>query len=198
MSKPTVACDLDLTLARTTETAAKLLGVDPPLTFSSYTEPFERFGKAAYLNAIWHSWTIRPNEIPPMETDVAEQTARLQEATQTFDVVTAHPSGMMGVDEGKQAWLERHGVSYDSYRSVEGDKQQLGYDYYIDNNPHLVERVNEYPSDATVLLYDQPHNAERSSANLSPDSQTTDNKNAQGEYVRVQTLGDALREITSG
>lgn len=176
--QPRVALDLDLTLADTLAVASELLGAEERITFDSYSEPFDRFGKVAYLNAIWHSWTIRPEEIPPLECDVSETTWRLSDLTEQLDIVTAHPEGIYGLNESKQAWLDNHGIFYDRYRSVEGDKQELGYDIYIDNNPHLVERVNESDCEAAVFLYDQPHNRE------------TD-----GSSLRIETLRDAVAAI---
>ena len=149
-----VALDLDSTLARTLDVALDLMGEDGYSydDFEHWDWPLEEFGDTRFLNAAWHAWTIRPDEIEPFESNVAALTEQLYTAVERLDIVTKHPDGMFGVDEGKWRWLDRHNVFYDEYRSVDRSKDNFLYDLYIDDNPNLVK------TDATVMLYDQPYN----------------------------------------
>lgn len=150
-----VALDLDSTLAATSTTAFDLMDEDYTYDdITSWSWGTDKFGTARYLNALWHAWTIRPEEIPPMEDGLQGTTAHIHDRVDQLDVVTAHPDGMMGVDDGKKQWLEDHGIVYDYYVPVDEDKADLDYDVYIDDKPTLAQN----PGDATVLLRDQPYN----------------------------------------
>ncbi|MDB9247408.1 hypothetical protein PN419_00100 [Halorubrum ezzemoulense] len=181
-----VALDVDSTLAATSETAFDLLGVGGEYSYGdieSWTWGLDTFGEAAYLNALWHAWSIREHDIEPTEPNLRDKTAALTPLADTLDVVTAHPQdGLMGVDEGKQRWLKRHEVFYDEYNSVEGNKHELDYDVYIDDSPRLAERVVEHDA-GEMLLYDQPYNRDD---NIAVDP---------SEYKRVWSLSDAATYI---
>ena len=183
--KPSIAVDLDSTLAETLDVATDLLGVDYEYSeFSSWDEPIEKFGPTAFLNAVWHAWTIRPDEIEPTEPNVDATMLALSERASRLDVVTAHPQrDILGLDSSKRQWLDDQGITYNAYRSVHGDKHSLGYDIYVDNNPNLVEEAHEAGVDADVYLYAQPHN-------------TPDQVDAPDEaYTRVESLREVLREV---
>ena len=169
-----VALDVDSTLACTLDVALALMGEDGYSydDFEHWDWPLEQFGHARFLNSAWHAWTIRPDEIEPMEPNVGPLTEQLYTAVDKLDIVTKHPGGMIGVDEGKQQWLDEHNVVYDEYRSVDREKSDLEYDVYIDDNPNLVER------DATVIVYDQPYNQHVSG------------------FARVESLAEAYTVLT--
>jgi hypothetical protein len=179
-SEPRVAIDLDSTLANTLAVACELIGYEYQPTFSSLEDPIDQFGEAKFLNAVWHAWTIRPERISPTEPLISLTTEHLHALSEQLDVVTAHPQReILGLDENKRQWLHDHDIAFDEYRSVAGDKHELGYDVIIDNNPNLPERAAE--TDVTVLLYDQPHN-----------------RDADGEYTRIESLSGAIPMISDG
>lgn len=150
-----VALDLDSTLAATSTTAFDLMDEDYTYDdITSWSWGTDKFGTSRYLNAL--AWTIRPESIPPMEDNLAETTALLHDFVSQLDVVTAHPDGMMGVDDGKQQWLEDQNISFDNYQSLNGSKFDLDYDFYVDDNPELAEQA--FGSDSFVFLKDQPYN----------------------------------------
>lgn len=151
-----VALDLDSTLAATSTAAFELMDEDYSYDdINSWSWGIDKFGKAKYLNSMWHAWTICPMKIPPMESGLYWTTKWLYDSVDQLDIVTAHPSGMLGVDEGKQNWLNKHAIVHDEYRSVDGAKEDLDYDIYIDDKPALAENVE----DGIVLLRDQPYNS---------------------------------------
>lgn len=59
-------------------------------------------------------------------------------------------------------WLEKNGlyecIHYDNIISVDGsetEKAELGYDFYIDDNPYLIDELDTHQS---LLLYHRPYN----------------------------------------
>lgn len=182
----TLALDMDSTLAATCDVAFDLLlgdnhdyGYDD---IESWSWGIERFGQAAYLNALWHAWTLRPMEVPTMEPALWRKT---QELAQKFkvDVVTKN-ADHMGIAEGKRKWLDQNAIAYSELHVLDANgnvsKSELGYDAYIDDSPHLPKRVNEDEPDAEVFLIDHEYN-----------------QDAAGDYVRVGNVGDVL-DLTSG
>lgn len=179
---PTVAFDVDSTLARTCDVAFKLLGVENKYSYddiSSWKWGLETFGKAAYLNALWHAWTIRGYEIEPFSEYVEDQTKSLKACTESLDIVTAHPENALGITDAKVRWMKRHRISYDEMR-VKSDKHLLDYDIIVDDNPNLPENAATVDNTPEVLLYNQPYN-----------------RNAAGEYTRIASLDGALEYINS-
>jgi hypothetical protein len=180
--RPRIALDLDSTLAKTSDVAFDLLcGPNHDYTYEdieSWSWGFDEFGKAAYLNALWHAWTLRPGDITPTETDISQTTSQLREYAAQLDVVTAHPQdGLLGVDENKQQWLDDWDIHYDEYHSVSGDKHELEYDIYIDDSPKTAEEVAQR-DDATLYLYNQPYN-----------------QDVTGDYVRVNTIYAVMGDL---
>lgn len=174
-----VALDLDSTLADTLLTVFDILD-EPQYGYADsihWDWPIEEFGRDRFLNAAWHVWSIRRDDIQPSEPDLRAKTDALKAKCEQLDVVTAHPDHLDVVDHGKQQWLDEHGVCYDDYVSVEGAKHALDYDVYIDDNPKLVEATNSYSSE--VLLYDRPYNRD------------IDDERA----IRVQSIADATRQL---
>ena len=152
-----VALDVDSTLAATSLTAFDLMGVTGYSynDIDSWSWGIETFGKARYLNALWHAWSIRPHEIEPMEQGLAETTAQLSDLVDTVDVVTSHPDDLFGVDKGKQQWLDDHDIVYDEYVQVDGDKHTLDYDIFIDDKYATLEQLDD---DQLGLLIDHEYN----------------------------------------
>lgn len=180
--RPRIALDLDSTLAKTSCVAFDLLcGPAHDYTYDdieSWGWGLDEFGKWPYLNAMWHAWTLRKDDINPTEPELARTTAQLHDYAGQLDVVTAHPQeGLLGVDDHKQQWLAEQEVSYDEYRSVSGGKHELDYDTYIDDSPHTAEDVIQR-DDATMFLYDQPYN-----------------QDVTGGYIRVELLDEVLGQL---
>lgn len=175
-----IALDLDSTLAATCVTAFDLLN-ETGYSYDdieSWTWGFDEFGKARYLNSMWHAWSLRPLDVPFMEPQVPEAVDQLHDVADRVDVVTAHPDHLMGVSEGKQEWLDTHGIEYDDFITVDGGKETLGYDVYIDDKPTLPESVNETNPEANVFLRDHPYN-----------------RDAGGEYIRVNSLREVAARL---
>lgn len=152
-----VALDLDSTLAATLPTTFDLLETDHTYEdVTSWSWGTDKFGTARFLNAVWHAWTIRPESIAPMEDGIRASVALISNRASQVDVVTKHPDGMLGVDDGKKRWLDKFNIPFDNYVSTSDSKLNLDYDVYIDDNPELAQQVAD--TDATVLLRDHPYN----------------------------------------
>jgi 5'(3')-deoxyribonucleotidase len=172
--KPQLALDFDSVLAATHRTASDLLGVDYDYEdVESWDWPLEKFGTNRALSALWHAWTIRPHEIEPMEPNLSEKVAALH-SKYNVHIVTAHPDHQ-GITEGKQGWLERHGIGHEDFVQVPmgESKAKLGYDVFIDDKPALPSEIDE---SQTVYLRDHPYNRE-----------------VPGSYTRIESITDALK-----
>lgn len=179
MSKPKLSLDHDSTLAATSAVAFDLILGDEKHDFSydnieSWEWGLETFGPARFLSGMWHAWTLRPLEVPPMEPKLAETVADLREHYEVH-IVSSYPDHM-GITEGKQQWLDHHGIEYDDFVPVHDgtSKAELEYDVYVDDKPTLPERVNELRPHAEVFLYDHLYN-----------------QDAEGDYIRVNSLRHA-------
>lgn len=177
-----IALDHDSTLAATATMAFELLGA----TGYSYEDieswgwGLEEFGETAYLNALWHTWTIRPDDVPMMERHVEDPVYKLynHDDVDALDIVTHHPPHT-GISEGKQQWLGRYSIPYDEFVAIESsEKASMDYDVYIDDNPQLPVAVNELSPESTVYLRDQPYN-----------------RDADGEYTRIFSLSDVVDDL---
>jgi len=173
-----IALDFDSTLAATSEVAFDLLcGEDHDYDYDSidsWNWGFKEFGKEAFLSAQWHSWTIRPLNIRPLEPGLPQTVDKLQSNFEV-DIVTAHPDHL-GITDGKKSWLKDRGIEYDNFVVVELDesKADLGYDIYIDDKPTLPAEVNEANPFASTYLIDHQYN-----------------QDAGGNYTRVGSVKDA-------
>lgn len=174
-----LALDHDSTLAATAAVGFDLM-CGPGHCYSyddieTWDWGLERFGPHRYLSALWHAWTLRPLEVPPMEDGLAETVNLLRRQFEVHIVTTVpdHP----GLAEGKQQWLDYHDIVYDDLVVVEPglSKADMDYDVYVDDKPALPKKVNQERPDATVFLRDQPYN-----------------QDAAGDYVRVQSVADIL------
>lgn len=171
----TLALDLDGTLAATHDIAFDLmLGPDHGYTYEdieSWQWGLDEFGAARFLSAIWHSWTLRVDDIRPTEPNISEKVRRLNEGY-TVDVVTANPDHM-GIDDGKEYWLDKHGIEYRELIHVppaQSKGQYFEYDVFVDDKPALPSRVG---NGREVWLKAYPYN-----------------KNVEGEYKRFDSLDE--------
>lgn len=170
-----LALDFDSVLAATHTVASDLIGIDYDYDdIESWGWPLEQFGTERALSALWHAWTIRPQDVPPMEENLSQKVSALH-SKYNVHIVTAHPDHP-GITDGKQDWLDRHGIGHEDFVQVPMDttKAKLGYDVFIDDKPALPERTDE---SQTVYLRDQPYNRE-----------------ANGDYIRINSITDALKK----
>jgi 5'(3')-deoxyribonucleotidase len=180
--KPTIALDFDSTIADTKLVAYKLmLGDDherDPHEATHWDDPIDRFGAERFLSAMWHSWTLRPMDVPVTEPGLPEVVSSLREHYEV-DIVTAQ-ADHMGISEGKKKWLAEKGIDYDNFATVAPTttKAQMGYDIYIDDKPLLPERVNNQRGSSKCYLIDWPYN-----------------QDADGDYIRVDTVAEAAHRL---
>lgn len=174
-----LALDHDSTLAATSEMAFELmLGPDHGYGYEnveSWNWGLDTFGAARFLSGMWHAWTLRPLEVPPMEAGLSDTVDRLRDEYEVH-IVTAHPDHF-GIEDGKKEWLDYHGITYDDFVVVPMDqtKATLGYDVYVDDKPALPAEVNASNPDTEVYLRDQRYN-----------------RDADGEYNRIQAVAEVL------
>lgn len=188
VDKPRLALDFDSTLANTREVAYKLMlgddhdrdATDGP-SLQSWEAPLDTFGAERFLSAMWHTYTLRPLQVPSLEDDLAAKVDALEEVFEV-DIVTAH-GDHMGVTQGKRRWLDHHDIPYNDLVVVdpESTKAHMDYGVYIDDKPGLPEQVNNVDPSAPVYLIDWPYN-----------------QDAPGDYVRVESLAEALRHYVWG
>lgn len=175
-----ISLDLDSTLAATQDVAFDLLeGPDHDLYYDdveSWEWGLEKYGADRYLSALWHAWTLRWEQIDPLEPDLAATVDQFRAAGYTVDVVTAHPDHQ-GISEAKQNWLDEYDIPYDNFvrAKSDGTKADLDYNIYIDDKPSLPEKVDEWDR---VYLLNQPYN-----------------QDAEGDYKRVETVNEVLNRL---
>lgn len=182
MSK--IALDYDSTLAATALVSFDLLGQEADgytyKDIESWSWGLDKFGTARYLSALWHVWTLRPLDVPVMDNTVVNTVKQLCDE-HNVHIVTANPDHL-GIKEGKQKWLAHHQIPFNDehfYQVPSNEtKAKLDYDVFIDDKPHLPERVNDKNSDARVFLRDHRYN-----------------RNAAGEYTRINTLSEVLEYL---
>ena len=183
MTAPRICLDLDSTLARTSDVAFELLcGPDHDYTYDdieSWEWGLREFGNAQYLNALWHAWTLRGDDIEPFPADPEAVTKELSMCGSQLDVVTEHPKHVRGIDEAKRNWLDANNIVYDEYRSLDCSKSELDYDIYIDDKPSLASEL-AFDDTSTVLLYDHRYN-----------------RDVQGPCTRINSLNKAVSCIYS-
>lgn len=178
-----VALDLDSTLAATATTAFDMMGVDASYhDMEDWQWALDEFGEDRFLNAMWHAWTIRPDDVEPMEPNISESVRELYEhdAVDELDIVTRHPSHVTGVTQSKREWLAEHDIPHNDFHAIGFSKADLGYDIYIDDSPQLVREVNRL-EDSRMFLYSQPYN-----------------EGADGEYERIWFINSVCSLIDGG
>lgn len=180
-----VALDFDSVLAETWSVAFDLIcGPDNDYEMSDVEDwdwGFRQFGKEKTLSALWHAWTIRPMDVPPLEEGLQDTVASLRRVWDV-DIVTAHPDHM-GISKGKKRWLEKQNIAYDDFIVAEpgGTKATMGYNVYIDDKPALPAQVDEHSPESQVYLRDQPYN-----------------RGVEGDYIRVNSVEEALNHLVWG
>ena len=96
-----------------------------------------------FMKTINEGWRRHRQHIEPVEDNLAHHFTALIESTDaTVDIVTART----GVEDEMQSWLSDQGITrYEEFISISPfeTKATLGYDYYIDDNPNLAERLGE-------------------------------------------------------
>ena len=65
------------------------------------------------------------------------------------DIVTSRV-----VQSAVKKWLAQHKIPYDNF-VLSKDKQELGYDFYVEDDPYLSEIL---PPGKVLFLYDPPYN----------------------------------------
>jgi 5'(3')-deoxyribonucleotidase len=182
MSK--IALDHDSTLAATGIVAFDLIGDEAAgytyKDIESWSWGLDKFGTARFLSAMWHTWTLRPLEVPLMDNTVVDTVKQLWDEHDVH-IVTANPDHL-GIKDGKQRWITHHEIPCDDdhFYQVPPDttKAKLDYDVFIDDKPYLAERVNEINSDARVFVRDQRYN-----------------RDAPGDYTRINKLSEVLEYL---
>lgn len=178
MDKPQLALDFDSVLAGTWNVAFDLmLGPDHDYSYDDITSwgwGLNKFGEDRALSALWHAWTLRPMDVPPLEENLSQKVAALH-SKYNVHIVTAHPDHP-GISEGKQRWLDERGIGHEDFVVVpmNESKARLGYDVFIDDKPALPA---ECDSSQTVYLRDQPYN-----------------RAAPGDYTRIESITEALEK----
>lgn len=180
-SKPTVAVDLDSTLARTlTEAFALLEGEDHCYEYEDVTSwawPIEKFGKDRFLHAAWNVWSIRPRMVSPIEENLEQKLTRLHQ-NYNIHIVTHQPDKAV-ITDGKKKWLQHQNIPYNRFVPHTGDesKAHLGYKYFIDDKPTLPSACSD---DQTVYLRDQPYNQDTTAP-----------------HIRVKSIEEAVTQLNN-
>lgn len=174
MSDYRLAVDVDGTLAASHELVVDFLnkeyGDELPederfafLQISDYDEIGDYFLKAGispqdFYDILNNKWRESPEEFSFIE-DPYNVEQNLRELNKTFetDIVTMNP-----YPDNIQRWLEENGIEKDKHygRIIslhdEGiEKTDLDYDFYIDDNPNMVDKMEYHHS---LLLYQRPYN----------------------------------------
>lgn len=174
-----LALDLDSTIAGTAEVALDLVNTtDHNWSYDdieSWDWGLDKWGTAAFLSGLWHSWTLRPDQIQPLEKNLSWTVHELQKQF-TVDIVTAHPDHM-GITEGKKQWLADRNIEYNEFVVVDPDtsKAKMDYGVFIDDKPSLVGKMDRYQR---LYLRDQRYNSEK--------------KLPWGDFTRVSTVKEVL------
>jgi len=105
------------------------------------------------LDDAWSEW----ERMPPTEEDVSQQVKLLNELG-TVDIVTGRSART--VEQAKE-WLKTYEIQYNRFVRTESTpaKIRLDYDVFVDDSPHLMERIASR-STALGILYTRPWNRE--------------------------------------
>jgi 5'(3')-deoxyribonucleotidase len=106
-----------------------------------------------FLDILSDGWAHSSDDIPLREPNLTACVRALNDLG-TLDIVTASPANSQDII----LWLDRHGISeYNDFVHVDptATKATLNYDYYIDDKPHLTEKLN---SDQLQYLIIRPYN----------------------------------------
>ena len=156
-----VALDLDSTLAASQNVAFDLLeGPDHDMSYDdieSWNWGPEKYGTETFLSSIWHCWTIRGDEIEPMEPRLSSSVTTLMSRDYEVDVVTQHPDHV-GITKAKRRWLRDQNIPYGELVVVPmgESKIEMDYDIYIDDKPGMMPEMES--EDSELFLIDHSYN----------------------------------------
>lgn len=103
--------------------------------------------KEEFLDVLTDGWNNKWRELNTVTPSSAHAVQILNEIY-SVDIVTARTNA----DEEIIQWLDYNNIPYQGFVSTKTYKERLGYDIYIDDNPHMVGK------DINLYLHDQPWN----------------------------------------
>ena len=171
-----IALDMDSTLAAISTATMAELG-DEDRTYDdieTWNWVIDEYGGDTFFDQFFEIWSERPETIDPLEDNLDDTVSRLRDLGKVHLVTNQRDSD--AVTEGKMQWLDSHGIEVDEFVGVEPgrSKAELNYDVYIDDKPALPGNLNG----EKMYLRDHPYNRE-----------------APGDYVRVNSVKDALLHL---
>jgi 5'(3')-deoxyribonucleotidase len=128
-------------------------GEVPEESMETWGFPSEEI-KEQFLGRITKGWKNEAESIP-LVTDHAPHATRILNSLYNVDIVTARTNA----DEQIISWLNDNNIHYNGFVSTKTYKERLGYDVYIDDNPHMVGE------DTDLFLHDQPWNSQVNAEN---------------------------------
>lgn len=140
----TLALDVDAVLAETHGAFLKLhnseYGTEYSLDDITYWDwPIDEFGYDKFHNMTDNLWQEKWQNIDTCESNVSKKVSKL---SQRFEVhiVTARS----GCDDAIRTWLDLHNIGeFDSFNTGVKNKADKDYDYYIDDNPNMIEQIDD-------------------------------------------------------
>lgn len=118
----------------------------PEETMQSWGFPSEDM-KEKFLGKITEGWKNDTDSIP-LVTEHAPYSIKILYNLYNVDIVTARTNA----DKEIINWLDKNNILYDGFVSTKTYKERLGYDVYIDDNPHMIGK------DINLYLHNQPWN----------------------------------------
>lgn len=107
-----------------------------------------------FLDLLSDEWHNNWEDIDKV-TETASYGVKILNCLYHVDIVTARTDA----DDEILNWLDQNNIEYEGFVSTKTYKERLGYDIYIDDNPHMVGK------DIDLYLHDQPWNRDRSAEN---------------------------------
>lgn len=107
-----------------------------------------------FLNLLSNEWHNNWENINKV-TDTASYGVKILNSLYHVDIVTARTDA----DDEILNWLDQNNIKYEGFVSTKTYKERLGYDIYIDDNPHMVGK------DIDLYLHDQPWNRDSNADN---------------------------------
>lgn len=192
-----IALDFDSTLAKSMERWVDIYNHLYPQNAMSITDvtswDFERrfgitFDKKIWIfKKVWSDWrSIQPEE--PGQYYLVEKLNQLG----IVDIVTTIDPAYTQFAE---KWCILHGIRYNKLVHAEnGHKHELQYDYFIDDNPEMVERIRT-STDKFMFLYNQNWNQHvKTGGNVKRIYTLTDVYNHIREDLRLKNIPVPIEE----
>jgi 5'(3')-deoxyribonucleotidase len=107
-----------------------------------------------FLNLLSNEWHNNWENINKV-TETASYGVKILNSLYHVDIVTARTDA----DDEILNWLDQNNIEYEGFVSTKTYKERLGYDIYIDDNPHMVGK------DIDLYLHDQPWNRDSNANN---------------------------------